>query len=87
METEQKLYPTVLNPLLIRPSRPMPKEVAVIGAGTIGPDIGYYLKSALPDIKMFLVDVAEEPLKSAQKRLEGYTQKAVNRQKMTQKKA
>ncbi len=29
-------------------SRPLPRHVAIIGAGAIGPDIGYYLKSALP---------------------------------------
>ncbi|MBW1852025.1 MAG: hypothetical protein JRJ15_11450, partial [Deltaproteobacteria bacterium] len=70
MSKEKKLYPTSFNPLLIRPTRPLPKEVAVIGAGTIGPDIGYYLKSALPGIKLYLVDVAEEPLKASEKRLE-----------------
>ncbi len=87
MDTEKKLYPSVLNPLLVSPTRPMPKEVAVIGAGTIGPDIGYYVKSALPGIKLFLVDVAEEPLKNAEKRLNGYARKAVDRRKMTQEKA
>jgi enoyl-CoA hydratase/3-hydroxyacyl-CoA dehydrogenase len=55
--------------LLLKPERPLPRQVAMIGAGTIGPDIGYYLKSALPDIKLFLVDVVEEPLKNAEKRL------------------
>jgi enoyl-CoA hydratase/3-hydroxyacyl-CoA dehydrogenase len=42
--------PMILNnPLLRKPSRPLPKNVVVVGAGTIGPDIGYYLKSAIPD--------------------------------------
>ncbi len=87
MDTEHKLYPTALNPLLVRPGRSLPREVAVIGAGTIGPDIGYYVKSALPDITLHLVDVVEAALKSAEKRLLGYAQKAVDRKKMTQEKA
>jgi enoyl-CoA hydratase/3-hydroxyacyl-CoA dehydrogenase len=48
------------NPLLATPDRPLPRAVAVIGAGTIGPDIGYYLKSALPGLKLYLVDVNAE---------------------------
>jgi enoyl-CoA hydratase/3-hydroxyacyl-CoA dehydrogenase len=87
MDQKKRLYPTSQNPLLITPAYPLPKEVAVIGAGTIGPDIGYYLKSALPEIKLYLVDVVEEPLKSAEKRLSGYVQKAVDRKKMREEKA
>jgi len=87
MEQEKKLYPTGHNALFIKPSRPMPKEVAMIGAGTIGPDIGYYIKTALPNIKLYLVDVVEEPLKNAQKRLEGYAKKAVENKKMKEDKA
>jgi enoyl-CoA hydratase/3-hydroxyacyl-CoA dehydrogenase len=87
MATEKKLYSTAFNPLLIRPDRPLPDEVAVIGAGTIGPDIGYYLKSAMPDCKLFLLDVVEGPLKLAQQRIVGYTQKAVAKKKMKPQKA
>jgi enoyl-CoA hydratase/3-hydroxyacyl-CoA dehydrogenase len=87
MDQEKKLYPTGHNPLFIKPSRPMPKEVAMIGAGTIGPDIGYYIKTALPNIKLYLVDVVEEPLKNAQKRFEGYAKKAVENKKMKEDKA
>lgn len=87
MDQEKKLYPTSYNPLLITPAYPLPKEIAVIGAGTIGPDIGYYLKSALPGIKLYLVDVVEEPLKSAEKRLAGYIQKAVDKRKMKEEMA
>ncbi|HOP47502.1 MAG TPA: 3-hydroxyacyl-CoA dehydrogenase/enoyl-CoA hydratase family protein [Desulfobacteraceae bacterium] len=83
MEHGKKLYTSSFNPLLIRPNRPLPKQVAIIGAGTIGPDIGYYLKSALPDIKLYLVDVVEKPLQSAEKRFAGYAQKALDRKKMT----
>jgi enoyl-CoA hydratase/3-hydroxyacyl-CoA dehydrogenase len=87
MATEKKLYSSAFNPLLIRPDRPLPDEVAVIGAGTIGPDIGYYLKSAMPNCKLFLLDVVEEPLKRAEQRIVGYTQKAVDKKKMQPEKA
>ena len=72
MDYKAKIYPTIFNPLLIKPARPLPREVAIVGAGTIGPDIGYYFKSALPEIKLFLVDIVEEPLRNAEKRLQGY---------------
>jgi len=56
MDQEKKLYPSSFNPLFNKPIRPLPKEIAIIGAGTIGPDIGYYIKSAMPGIKLYLVD-------------------------------
>ncbi|MBW2076765.1 MAG: 3-hydroxyacyl-CoA dehydrogenase/enoyl-CoA hydratase family protein [Deltaproteobacteria bacterium] len=84
MAQERKLYPSFHNPLCFKPDRPLPQEIAVIGAGTIGPDIGYYLKSALPAIHLYLVDVVEEPLKNAEKRISGYVHKAVDRRKMTE---
>ncbi len=87
MAPKTNLYSTAHNPLLINPDRPLPDEVAVIGAGTIGPDIGYYLKSAMPESKLFLVDVVEEPLKKAEQRIVGYTQKAVDKKKLTPDKA
>jgi enoyl-CoA hydratase/3-hydroxyacyl-CoA dehydrogenase len=87
MSTTEKLYQTALNPLLIKPSRSLPDEIAVIGAGTIGPDIGYYLKSAMPDIKLYLVDVVEKPLQLAEQRIAGYTDKAVDKKMMTPDKA
>ncbi len=87
MDYNAKLYPSALNPLLIKPERPLPQEVAIIGAGAIGPDIGYYLKSALPEIKLFLVDVVEEPLKSAEGRLGEYVKKALDRGKMKEARA
>lgn len=87
MDYKAKLYPSAFNPLLIKPKRPLPKEVAIIGAGAIGPDIGYYLKSALPEIKLFLVDIVEEPLKSAERRLAGYVKKALDRGKMKEARA
>ncbi len=87
MNQKKELYATSFNPLLVKPTRPLPEEIAVIGAGTIGPDIAYYLKSALPAIKLYLVDVVEEPLKNAEKRLSAYAKKAVDKKKMKEDKA
>ena len=87
MEQRKKLYASYWNPFLIRPDRPLPDEMAVIGGGTIGPDIAYYLKSALPDKRLYLVDIAEEPLKNAEKRLAAYARKAVDRKKMNEEQA
>jgi enoyl-CoA hydratase/3-hydroxyacyl-CoA dehydrogenase len=82
MAEPKVLYRTALNPLLISPGRGLPSEVAVIGAGTIGPDIGYYLKSAMPSIRLYLVDVVEPALKRAELRLADYIAKAVEKKKM-----
>lgn len=87
METGKKLYPGSFNPLFLKPERSLPWKVAIIGAGTIGPDIGYYLKSALPNITLYLVDVVEEALGSAEKRLAAYAQKAIDKKKMKEDKA
>jgi enoyl-CoA hydratase/3-hydroxyacyl-CoA dehydrogenase len=87
MNASKKLYQTALNPLLIKPSRSLPDEIAVIGAGTIGPDIGYYLKSAMPNSKLYLVDVIEKPLQLAEQRIAGYTDKAIDKKKMKPEKA
>ncbi|MFN3534994.1 MAG: 3-hydroxyacyl-CoA dehydrogenase NAD-binding domain-containing protein [Desulfatiglandales bacterium] len=87
MMDPKSLYQSGFNPLLIQPSRPLPKEIAVIGAGTIGPDIGYYLKSALPSSRLYLVDVVESQLKAAEERLKGYTQKALEKKKLKEEKA
>lgn len=67
MNSRQHLYPNRFNPLLVKPDRLLPREVAIIGSGTIGPDIGYYLKSAISGLKLFIVDVVDEPLKNAEK--------------------
>ena len=81
------LYPTYRNPLIAKPQRPMPRVVAIVGAGTIGPDIGYYLKSALPDIELHLVDIVEKPLENAKERIQGYIGKAIEKKKMTEEKS
>jgi enoyl-CoA hydratase/3-hydroxyacyl-CoA dehydrogenase len=87
MEHRKKLYPRFVNPFLIKPNRPLPEEMAVIGAGTIGPDIGYYLKSAVPDKRLYLVDIVEEPLKKAEMRFRSYAEKGIARKKMNEEQA
>ena len=87
MTTAKKLYPSYFNPYLVQTDRPIPDEMAVIGAGHIGPDIAYYLRTGAPDKKLYLVDVAEEPLKKAEKRFQSYAQKGLDRRKMTQEQA
>ncbi|NLT36033.1 MAG: 3-hydroxyacyl-CoA dehydrogenase/enoyl-CoA hydratase family protein [Gaiellales bacterium] len=84
---DSTLYPGFKNPLLGAPRKTLPKHVAMVGAGTIGPDIGYYLKAALPDIKLTLIDVVEKPLEAAKARYEGYAGKAVQKGKMKQEAA
>jgi enoyl-CoA hydratase/3-hydroxyacyl-CoA dehydrogenase len=75
------------NPLLATPDRPLPRAVAIIGAGTIGPDIGYYLKSAIPGLKLYLVDVNQKAVESALLRFAEYSRKAVSRGKMSETEA
>ena len=65
------------NPVIIQPTRGMPRSIAIIGAGTIGPDIGYYLKSALPDLTLVLIDINEKALEKALERVAGYTTKGL----------
>ncbi|HMB30811.1 MAG TPA: 3-hydroxyacyl-CoA dehydrogenase/enoyl-CoA hydratase family protein [Desulfohalobiaceae bacterium] len=87
MRTDEKLYPTFFNPLLIKTQQDLPQEMAIIGAGTIGPDIGYYLQSALPESQVYLIDIQEKALKKAEQRIEGYVQKAKDKKKMSPDKA
>ncbi len=75
------------NPLLQPVARPMPRKLAVVGAGTIGPDIGYYLAGALDDAQVVLIDVKREATDSAIARLHGYAAKAVTRGAMTEAQA
>ncbi|MGI5883274.1 MAG: 3-hydroxyacyl-CoA dehydrogenase/enoyl-CoA hydratase family protein, partial [Dethiobacteria bacterium] len=77
-----KLYPRYKNPLLGESKRELPREVAVIGAGNIGPDIGYYLKTSLLDSRLILVDIIESQLKKAEERINGYIKKSLDRKKM-----
>ena len=82
-----ELYPGYRNPLIIKPERPLPSKIAVVGAGGIGPDIGYFFKSVLPEAELVFVDIIEEALKGASRRLEAYVQKALSLRKMTPEKA
>ena len=75
------------NPLLETPARPMPARVAIIGAGTIGPDIGYYLKSALPSLELVLLDVAQAAVDRALARFADYARKALARGKTSEAEA
>ncbi|WP_459947932.1 hypothetical protein, partial [Desulfocastanea catecholica] len=70
--TNNRLYPSYQNPYLLAADRPLPEEMAVVGAGHIGPDIAYFLRTGLPDKKLYLVDVSEEPLKKAEERYKAY---------------
>jgi enoyl-CoA hydratase/3-hydroxyacyl-CoA dehydrogenase len=76
-----------VNPLLERTRRAPPRRVAVIGAGTIGPDIGYYLKTALPGLELVLVDVRQAAIDDALARLKGYADKARARGRMSESQA
>jgi enoyl-CoA hydratase/3-hydroxyacyl-CoA dehydrogenase len=71
------------NPLLVAPRRPAPKRLGVVGAGTIGPDIGYYFKSAWPGLELVLVDVAGPALERARTRLAAYVEKGLQRGKLS----
>ncbi len=71
------------SPALLQPDRGLPGSIAIIGAGTIGPDIGYYLKSALPDLELVLVDINEQALDKARERIENYARKGVDRGKIS----
>jgi enoyl-CoA hydratase/3-hydroxyacyl-CoA dehydrogenase len=75
------------NPLLEASARPAPRRVAVIGAGAIGPDIAYYLKSALPGLQLTLLDVRQAAIDAALARLAGYADKAVKRGRMSDEQA
>jgi enoyl-CoA hydratase / 3-hydroxyacyl-CoA dehydrogenase len=78
------LYKHFNNPILIQPTRELPKWVGIIGAGSIGPDIAYYLKSAIPDLKLVLIDINQEALDKAIDRICAYAQKGLDRGKLSQ---
>jgi len=77
----------VRNPALIASGRPLPKAVGVIGAGTIGPDIGYYLKSAIEGLTLVLIDIRDDALTRAVDRIEAYAAKGVARGKLSEARA
>ncbi|MFO1467332.1 MAG: 3-hydroxyacyl-CoA dehydrogenase NAD-binding domain-containing protein [Steroidobacteraceae bacterium] len=69
-----------------QPSR-LPRRIAVVGSGTIGPDIAYYLLSDLPGAQVLLVDIDAAALTRARERLAGYADKGVKRGKLTAQQA
>jgi enoyl-CoA hydratase / 3-hydroxyacyl-CoA dehydrogenase len=71
------------NPLIVQPVRPLPGRVAVIGAGTIGPDIGYYLKGAIADLELVLIDLSQDALDRASARIRSYADKGLAKGKLT----
>jgi len=73
----------VNNPILLQPKRKMPKSIAIIGAGTIGPDIGYYLKSAIKDLTLVLIDINAQALDKALARIHAYVEKGLKRGKLS----
>ncbi len=85
--SQNVLYPGFHNPLLGSPRTDLPKHVAIIGAGTIGPDIGYYFKTAVPGLKLTLIDIREEALAGVVPRFQSYIDKGIKRGKMNAEKA
>ena len=75
--------PSCNNPLLLPCTQELPRKVGIIGAGTIGPDIGYYLKSAIPDLSLVLTDLSQDALERAVARFHKYAQKGLSRGKLT----
>ena len=75
------------NPLLVQAAHDMPRKVGIIGAGTIGPDIGYYLKSAIPGLNLVLIDISRDALDRALDRIHAYADKGVARGKLTPEQA
>jgi enoyl-CoA hydratase/3-hydroxyacyl-CoA dehydrogenase len=65
----------------------MPRRVGVVGAGTIGPDIGYYLVSEIPDCHLVLIDIDAQPLSRAAQRLREYAEKGLKRGKLNEARA
>jgi len=75
------------NPLIVRPTRPLPRRVAIIGAGTIGPDIGYYLKSSIADLELVMIDRSQAALDRASARIHSYVAKGLAKGKLTEAEA
>jgi enoyl-CoA hydratase/3-hydroxyacyl-CoA dehydrogenase len=65
------------NPFLIDPEAGFPGTIAVIGAGTIGPDIAYFFKHTRPDIELVLVDIDPDALVSAEEQIAGLVDKGL----------
>jgi enoyl-CoA hydratase/3-hydroxyacyl-CoA dehydrogenase len=75
------------NPALLAPARPLPQRIGVVGAGTIGPDIGYHLASELPNGALVLIDINPQALAAARERVAKYAGKGVKRGKLSANRA
>ena len=75
------------NPLIDRPTRPLPRRVAIVGAGTIGPDIAYYLKSAIAGLELVMIDLSQSALDRASARIHSYAAKGVAKGKLSEAEA
>ena len=65
-------------------------QIAVIGSGSIGPDLAYGFVSALsknPKAVVYLLDIRQEALDAGMKRINGYLEKAVSKGKLTPQQA
>src|SRR5262245_12546393 len=65
-------------------------KVAVIGSGSIGPDLAYGFVSALQrtgGARVYLVDIRKEALEAGVARIQGYIDKGVARGKLSGKAA
>jgi len=82
MDAKRRPYNSAANPLVLKPSKPLPRETAVIGAGTTGVDIGYYLKSSLADMRLILVDADGQTLKGAEKQFTDYVKNSIDKKKI-----
>ena len=71
------------NPVLVEKKYSLPKSIAVIGAGTIGPDIAYYLKSEIPGLKLVLIDINQDALDNAVTRIKKYAKKGLDKGKLS----
>ena len=81
------MMPQYNNPALIQGAPEMPRSIGIIGAGTIGPDIGYYLKGAIPGLNLVLIDISRGALDRAVGRIHAYADKGVARGKLTPEQA
>lgn len=75
------------NPLLQVHARSLPTRVAIIGAETIGPEIGYYLKSAVPGLELTLMDGVPELLERGLARIGAQAKAAAAHGRMTEAQA
>lgn len=79
MIDQRAAHPTTesANPFLMDPADGHPATVAVIGAGTIGPDIAYFFKHSRPGTRLVVVDIVEEALDSAEDHIHELVEKGL----------